>query len=160
MTSLGTARIPTEKRARRRGFSLIETQVAFLLLGLSLAGLVPIIALQLRLSRLVARANPNPNETPVVTATPLLWPDVTLYLTPPVVTLAGSPTSINTQETKWIRKLGASAALTTADSPFLDTDLQTANDPVNQSGVSITQAPVRSTVNNTVTVHILVAPVN
>jgi hypothetical protein len=92
----------------------------------------------------------------VVTATPLLWPDATFYLTPPALTVAGSPASIDAQKSKWVRKLGASAALTTADSPFSDTDLETANDPLNQSGVSITQAPVRSTVDDSVTVHILV----
>jgi Tfp pilus assembly protein PilV len=156
MTPPGCGRIRPGTPDRRRGFSLLETQVAFLLLGLSLAGLVPLIALQLRMSRLVARANPHSDEVPVVTATPLLWPSATFYLTPPVVTLAGSPSSIDAQTTKWIRKLGASAALTAADTPFSDTDLQTAHDPLNQSGVSITEAPVRSTVDNTVTVHIIV----
>ncbi len=112
---------PSNARGRREarpGFTLLEVQVAFVLLGIGLAGLCPLVVMQLRLSRVLARGNaqsresftlntyarPAPRLSP---ATPYLWPhpfdpanpDRTYFLVP--------------EPDPWLRRLGNPATLQT-----------------------------------------------
>lgn len=110
------------RRRARPGFTFLEVQVAFVLLGIGLAGLCPLVVMQLRLSRLLARANAQGRESdslntylkraPRLTpATPYLWPhpfdpanpDRTYFLVP--------------EPNPWLRRLGDPAALQTDPPP-------------------------------------------
>ncbi len=51
---LGHGPGPRAPRRRRAGFTLLETQVAFVLLGIALAGVCPLVVVQSKLSRKIA----------------------------------------------------------------------------------------------------------
>jgi len=83
------------RRGRRRaGFSILETQVAFLLLGIGLAGVCPLIVMQVRLSRRVATGF-NQNG----------------YLQPVTPTAPAQRTYLVMSPDPWARKLGFPAGL-------------------------------------------------
>ncbi len=107
---------PKRDRPTRRGFTILEAQVAFVLLGIGLAGICPLVVLQLKISRVLARANIQSNESytlntymkPAETLTPAttyLWPhpfdpenpDRTYFLVP--------------ETNAWYRRFGFAAAL-------------------------------------------------
>jgi hypothetical protein len=78
------------RRLRRAGFSLLEVQVAFVLLGISLAGVCPLIVMQVKLSKRVASGfGQNGQFQP------------------------GGRTFLVMSANRWSRKLGASAQLST-----------------------------------------------
>src|SRR5689334_7334906 len=78
-------------RRGRRGFSLLEVQVAFVLLGIGLAGVCPLIVMQVKLSKRVAGGFDQNGR---------LQPGGRTFLVMP--------------GDRWSRKLGASAALSTS----------------------------------------------
>ena len=134
----------------------MEAQIAFVLLGIALTGLLPLVVVQLKLSRMLGRANPQANETATTLATPYLSPNQTFYLVPPLLTDPSDPTSVLTRRTTWIRKLGASASLNTSDVGFTDAQMQTPVSPTTTKTVSVLEAPQRSTVDDSVSVLVLV----
>jgi len=144
------------RRQNRAGFTLIETEIAFVLLGIALTGLLPLVVVQLKLSRILGRANPRSGEAVVTMATPYLSPNKTFYLFPPILTDPTDATTVDTRRTTWIRKLGASASLRDSDSDFTDDQLQTPVSPITTKSVEVMEAPQRSTVNDTVSVKVLV----
>ena len=84
-------------RKRRRGYTFLEVQVAFLLLGIGLAGVCPLVVMQLKLARKIDQGyNPlNANFHGTAPGAGV----VPFYVVPP-----GS---------SWARKLGVSASLST-----------------------------------------------
>jgi hypothetical protein len=114
----------------RAGYSFLEMTVAFTLLGIGLAGLCPLMVMQLKLSRRLARVNPSDYEAanvpistatapqPYTTAVPYLCPydpnpdhpSMIYYLAPPTAQY-GSVDAMLPPTTQWLRKLGASAPL-------------------------------------------------
>ena len=93
-----TRRAPRAARPQRRraGFTMLEVQVAFILLGIGLAGACPLIAMQSRLSTKVAAGfGQNGLFQPVTPASP------------------AQRTFLVPQPDRWRRKLGASATLST-----------------------------------------------
>ncbi len=123
-------RAATSPHGKRGGFSFLEMLVAFTLLGMGLAGLGPLVVMQLKLSRRLARVKPTDAEVanqpistatppqPYTTAVPYLCPfdpnpdhpSMTYYLAPPVAQY-GTVDSMLPATTQWLRKLGASAPL-------------------------------------------------
>jgi hypothetical protein len=102
---------PRDDRRRRAGFSLLEVQVAFVVLGIALAGIGPLVVMQLRLTKKIeARLDPK--------AVHYLIPpggDFRLDTTstpPQVVGFASS----SGREEAWARKLGAAASVRGAGS--------------------------------------------
>lgn len=76
-------------KKNRRGFSMLEVQIAFTLLGIALAGICPLIVMQLKMSRKIQQGfNPQ---------TAYFHPGDTFYLVPP--------------SDPWERKLGIAAAV-------------------------------------------------
>ena len=114
---------PCRQRPRRAGYSLLEMLVAFTLLGIGLAGLGPLVVMQVKLSRRLARANPNDYEVandPISTATPPQLnttavpylcpydpnpdhPSMTYFLAPPVAQYGIVDASLP-PSTQWLRK--------------------------------------------------------
>jgi hypothetical protein len=82
---------PTQRRRFRRGFSILETQVAFVLLGIGLAGVCPLIIMQVKLSKRLATGFEQNGQ-----------------LRP------GGRTYIMMQPDRWARKLGSAATLGSA----------------------------------------------
>src|SRR5262245_32439933 len=78
----------TRRRRRRAGFSILEAQVAFIMLGIALAGVCPLIVMQVKLSkRVTAGFDQNGQLRP------------------------GGRTFLVMQTDRWPRKLGAAAGL-------------------------------------------------
>ncbi len=128
-------------REARSGFTLLEVEVAFVLLAIGLSGLCPLVVVQLKLSRQLARANPQSGEPAINGATPYLSPDATYYLIPAATT--------------WERKLGVAATLATA--PGTPPSTSSTATPVNTVMLS---APVqRSSYQDHVTLQVVVTPV-
>ena len=111
----------TRQTTGRRGFTFLEVQVAFVLLGVGLAGLCPLIVMQLRLSRVLARSNVRRHESATmntfIKAAPSLSP-ATTYLCPhPFDPSNTDRTYFLVPETNpWFRKFGNPAVLQ-ADAP-------------------------------------------
>lgn len=79
----------TRRNTRRRGFSLLEVQVAFVLLGIAIAGVGPLVVMQMKLARKFENGfNPQ---------TSYFRPGTTFYLVP--------------RPDVWERKLGIAATL-------------------------------------------------
>lgn len=87
---------PPPARRPRPGFSLIEVQVAFVILGIGLAGICPIVAIQLRLSRKIEQgyADAGTGLRPFDAAHP---DDTTFSFVP--------------DDSPWVRKAGAAASV-------------------------------------------------
>ena len=134
----------------------MEAEIAFVLLGIAMAGLLPLVVVQLKLSRLLGRANPQSGEAVTSMATPYLSPNRTYYLVPPTLTDPLDFTSVDTRRTTWLRKLGASASLRDSDVGFNDSSLQTPVSPTTTKSVDVLEPPVRSTVDDTVSIKVLV----
>ena len=82
-------RLPRDGKHRRAGFTFLEVQIAFILLGIGLAGLGPLVVVQIRLSKKIENGfNPQ---------TAYFRPGTTSYLVP-----AADP---------WQRKLGVAATI-------------------------------------------------
>jgi hypothetical protein len=111
-----------------------------ILLAIGLAGLCPLIVIQLKLSRMIARSNEQPWEAsqPVGFTMPYLWPDKTFFLAP-----AYDPDVA--EATPWLQKLGVPATLLNASyAPG------TPNTSYNLTILSFTRDPVADTANLTV----------
>ena len=134
----------------------MEAEIAFVLLGIAMAGLLPLVVVQLKLARVLGRANPQSYESPTAGATTYLSPNRTYYLVPPTLTDPADPTSLDSRRTTWIRKLGASASLSTSDSGFDDSSIQTPVAPTTTKSLEILEPPVRSTVDDTVSLKVIV----
>ncbi len=80
--------LPGHARRLRRGFTILEAQVAFVLLGIGLAGICPLVVMQLKISRVLARANIQSHESYTLNtymrAADTLTPATTYLLAPPV----------------------------------------------------------------------------
>jgi hypothetical protein len=86
---------PAARRRPRAGFTLLEAQVSFVLLGLALAGAGPIVVFQVKLSRKLQQgANP---QTGRVGASGVAY--------------------LVSQGDRWARKLGVSATIAATGSP-------------------------------------------
>jgi hypothetical protein len=92
VSSAGRAPGPSRRERRRGGFSILEAQVAFVLLGIGLAGVCPLIVMQVRLSTKVATGFDQNGQ---------FHPGGRSFLVP--------------QDGRWSRKLGAAARLNTAN---------------------------------------------
>lgn len=120
----------THSRFRRRAFTLLETQVAFVLLGIGLAGVCPLVVMQLKLSRKVAQG--------LDPASAYFGAGRTYFLSP--------------ADDQWSRKLGVAASI-------LDSDPSTTSGSSSATPayvVSIVSAPERTNGNESVTVHVSV----
>jgi hypothetical protein len=78
------------RRSERWGYTLLEVQVAFILLGIGLAGVGPLVVLQVRLSGKMVQQGFNPQ-------TGYFRPGTTYYLVP--------------SSDAWERKLGVAATV-------------------------------------------------
>jgi type II secretory pathway pseudopilin PulG len=87
------------RRATRRGYSLLEVQVSFAILGIGLAGLCPLVVMQLRQVRLLElRLQGQVIETnPVSGQTHTMLPGNTYYIVP--------------WQNPWTQKLAGSAQI-------------------------------------------------
>lgn len=82
-------------RPKRRGFTFLETEIAFVLLSIGLAGLLPLIVMEIRLSKKIEKGiNPQ---------TAYFKAGTTCYIVP--------------SSEDWYRKLGGSAAIQDTSAP-------------------------------------------
>jgi type II secretory pathway pseudopilin PulG len=90
---------PARHRRRRAGFSLLEAQVAFVLLGIGLAGVVPVVLMETRMARKInlgiQQDSSYGGQIPV---------------TPGVNCLVVPPNGDDPRAILWARKLGVSAS--------------------------------------------------
>ena len=119
------------RRRSRFGFSLLEAQVAFALLGLALAGICPLIVMQLKMSRKIQMGfNPQ---------TAYFHPGDTFYLVPP--------------SDPWEQKLGISAEVM---SSAPDSSSSGGSISLNPYVVTVVSPPDRSIRDDSVTLTVLV----
>src|SRR5262249_29977885 len=87
------------RTGRRAGFSLLEVQVAFVLLGVGLAGVCPLVVMQARMARKIRQGIA---QDPSLGGQIPVQPGVTLVAVP-----AGDD---DPRAARWARKLGVSAS--------------------------------------------------
>jgi hypothetical protein len=114
-------------RARRAGASLLEIQVAMIVLGVAVTGLCPLVVMQARLARKLETQPVGPDNPQVIRGVRML--DGTPFsghgfaAAPPATVLQPQPDG-------WVRRLGipASFALNAPAQPFTPLPVQTALD--------------------------------
>jgi hypothetical protein len=117
-------------KRRRAGFTFLEVQVAFILLGIGLAGLGPLVVMQIRLSKKIENGfNPQ---------TAYFRSGTTSYLVP-----AADP---------WERKLGVSATILTTTPGAWGTT--TTTPPAPSYDVTIVGPVEKALGSESVTVHV------
>ena len=121
------------KRARR-GYTLLEVQVALLLLGIGLAGVGPLVVMQLRLARKIDQGY-NPLTSNFHGAAPTGIP-TPFYLAP--------------ASSSWARKLGAAATVTAT------TPVPVGPDPLASYAVSIVAPAATNAASDTVSLTVSV----
>jgi hypothetical protein len=117
-----------ETRRPRAGFSMLEVQVAFVLLGIALTGVGPLIVMQLKLSKKIERGfNPQ---------TAYFRPGSTFYLIP--------------RADAWERKLGVAATFSASNS----SSASNSHGPAPAYAVTIVAPIEKALGSEAVTVHV------
>ena len=135
---------PTHKKTgtrltpRRRGFTYLESVVSLVLLGLALAGVCPIVVMQVKLSSRLARGS-NPQ-------TSYFGPTNAADASPPTFYLVPSAD-------RWERKLGVASALRTDTASTSGASTSTPD-----YDVTVVSPPEKSLGSENVVIHVLVVP--
>lgn len=117
-------------RARRRGVSLLELQVAMIVLGVAVSGLCPLVVMQARLVRKLETQAVGPDNPQVIRGVRMLdgaaFSGQGLAAAPPTTVLQPQPDA-------WVRRLGvpASFAVNAPAQPFTALPVQTTLDDSN-----------------------------
>jgi hypothetical protein len=129
--SAGGREISSSRRRGRAGFTLLEAQVSFVLLGVALAGVGPIVVFQMKLSRRLQQgANPQTGR----------------FGTSGVAHLIA-------HDDPWMRKLGASATIAASGGP------PAATPPITPAyDVAIVAPVVKTLTGEEVTVYVTATP--